>query len=103
MKEQVKAIFFDIDDTLYSTTEFAALARRNSIEAMRRIGLKVPAGVLIRELNEVISEFSSNYEHHFDKLLLRLPGENIRSLNTAILTAAAIVAYHETKFKELKP
>ena len=103
MKERVKAIFFDIDDTLYSTTEFAALARRNSVEAMRRIGLKVPAGVLIRELNEVISEFSSNYEHHFDKLLLRLPGENIRSLNTAILTATAIVAYHETKFKELKP
>ena len=31
---ELKAIFFDIDDTLYSTSEFAATARRNAMEAM---------------------------------------------------------------------
>jgi FMN phosphatase YigB (HAD superfamily) len=31
----LKAIFFDIDDTLFSTSEFANKARENAVEAMR--------------------------------------------------------------------
>ena len=51
----LKAILFDIDDTLYSTTEFAEQARRNSIEAMIRMGLRVEPEAAFRELKEVIS------------------------------------------------
>jgi putative hydrolase of the HAD superfamily len=98
----LQAIFFDIDDTLYSTSEFAARARRASMEAMVALGVKMPAEDLVRELEEVISEFSSNYEHHFDKLLLRIPRKTWEGLNRAVLIAGAIVGYHETKSRELK-
>jgi putative hydrolase of the HAD superfamily len=57
----------------------------------------------MRELREVISEFSSNYEYHFDKLLLRLPRESYVGINPAILIASAVIAYHQTKMDELKP
>ena len=65
----LKAIFFDIDDTLFSTTEFAEKARKESIARMIRYGLKVSEKDALYELREVINEFSSNYDKHFDKLL----------------------------------
>lgn len=99
----LKAIFFDIDDTLFSTSEFAHKARENAVEAMIRVGLKMRKEPLMRELQEVISEFSSNYERHFDKLLLRIPRHCYQGINPAILVAAGVVAYHETKIRELKP
>ncbi len=99
----LKGVFFDIDDTLYSTTDFAEKARRAAVDAMRRHGLRLPAGQLLRELSEVIHEFSSNYEHHFDKLLLRLPGKSHEGVNPAILVAAGIQAYHDAKFRKLRP
>lgn len=99
----LKAIFFDIDDTFYSTSEFAARARRNSVEAMLKTGLSLPRAMVVKELKEVINEFTSNYEHHYDKLLLRVPRRCYQGINPAILVASAVVAYHETKFRELKP
>ncbi len=99
----LKAVFFDIDDTLYSTTEFAEKARRLAVEAMRRHGLRLPAEHILRELGEVISEFSSNYEHHFDKLLLRLPRRAFDGVNPAVLVAAAVQAYHDAKSRLLRP
>lgn len=99
----LKAVFFDIDDTLYSTHEFAATARRNALEAMRSLGLAVPMAVLTRELDEVIEEFSSNYDHHFEKLLTRLPAGAYKGINPAILVAGAVKAYHDTKFAQLRP
>ncbi len=99
----LKAIFFDVDDTLYSTTEFADKARRMAVEAMRRCGLRLPSEHILRELTEVISEFSSNYEHHFDKLILRLPRRAFDGVNPAILVAAGVQAYHDAKFRLLRP
>ncbi|MEK7449092.1 MAG: TIGR02253 family HAD-type hydrolase [Planctomycetota bacterium] len=99
----LKAVLFDIDDTLYSTSEFAARARRNSVSAMIKTGLRLPHPLVMKELVEVINEFSSNYEHHFDKLLLRLPRNSYRTVNPIVLVASAVIAYHETKFKELVP
>ena len=99
----LKAVFFDIDDTLFSTTDFAERARRAAVEAMRRRGLRLPADHVMRELGEVISEFSSNYEQHFDKLLLRLPRRSFDGVNPAILVAAGVQAYHDAKPSQLKP
>jgi putative hydrolase of the HAD superfamily len=99
----LKAIFFDIDDTLFSTTEFADRARRAAVEAMRKVGLRLPSEHVLRELHEVISEFSSNYEGHFDKLLLRLPERAWDGVNPAILVAAGVQAYHDAKFRHLRP
>jgi putative hydrolase of the HAD superfamily len=103
MADTLRAIFFDIDDTLYSTSEFAADARRNAIESMRRHGFKMATEDALRELAEVVSEFSSNHEYHFDKLLSRVPGHYWDGINKNILVAAAVVGYHDTKLRELRP
>ena len=103
MASKLKAVLFDIDDTLFSTTEFATRARRDAVEAMRRHGLRIPAEELLRELNEAIAEFGSNFEHHFEKLLLRLPRARLRGVNWSLAIAAAIVAYHDAKFTRLGP
>jgi putative hydrolase of the HAD superfamily len=100
---RLAAILFDIDDTLYSTTEFAASARRNAVRAMIDAGLDLPEDVLLKELDEVLAEFSSNYEHHFDKLLQRLRPSSLSRVNPALIVAAGVAAYHDTKFRELKP
>ncbi len=102
-KPRLSAVLFDIDDTLYSTTAFARRARENSIAAMIRQGLKIDPARCYEELVEVISEFSSNYEHHYEKLLSRLPASATRGVNPSILVAAAVVAYHRTKSRELVP
>lgn len=99
----LQCIFFDIDDTMYSTTEFAARARKNAVQAMIRAGLRLGEEECLKELDEVISEFSSNYEHHFDKLLLRLPREAIGDSSPLILVAAGMCGYHDTKFHDLSP
>ncbi len=40
-KRPLKAFFFDIDDTVYSITDFAQLARRAAVRAMIEAGLKI--------------------------------------------------------------
>lgn len=99
----LRAIFFDLDDTLYSTSEFSERARRHSVEAMIAMGLHADPEVLLAELDEVVEEFSSNYEHHFDQLLRRLPRRLYRGVNPAIIVAAGMAAYHDTKFRYLSP
>jgi putative hydrolase of the HAD superfamily len=99
----LKAVLFDLDDTLFSTTAFARRARTNAVRAMVEAGLDVPEEVVSRELEEVLTEFSSNYEHHYDKLLQRLRPESLERLNPALVVAAGVVAYHDTKFRELVP
>jgi putative hydrolase of the HAD superfamily len=99
----LRAILFDIDDTLYSTTDFASKARRAAVEAMVRVGLRTKPEDALRELGETIAEFGSNYEHHYDKLLDRLPPPAMRGINRAVVIAAGVAAYHDAKFTMLHP
>lgn len=97
------AIFFDVDDTLFSTSEFAARARRAACEAMVEVGLRMDVDDVETELLEVVAEFTSNYENHFDQLLRRIPARTFKGVNRAILVAAGVKAYHDTKLTDLKP
>lgn len=97
------AVLFDVDDTLVATTEFARRARRNAVRAMIDMGLQVREQDLADELDAVIGEFGSNYDHHFDKLLQRVPRKTWAGINPALLVSAGVAAYHDTKFAELKP
>jgi putative hydrolase of the HAD superfamily len=97
------ALFFDIDDTLFSTSDFAASARRASIRAMIDAGLQAEEEQCFRELYEVIREFGPNFPKHFEKLLLRYPREKLGGVNPAIICASGVVAYHQTKDSELRP
>ena len=102
MTNALDAIFFDIDDTLFSTTLFAEKARRAAVEAMIGAGLQADQTAAMRELDEVIAEFSSNYGGHFDKVLDRLGPEAFEGHNRAVIVAAGVVAYHATKWSELR-
>lgn len=99
----LRAVLFDIDDTLFSTTRFAQAARRNAVHAMVETGLDLPEEVVLKELEEVLSEFTSNYDHHFDQLLRRLRPKALENVNPALIVAAGVAAYHDTKFRELRP
>jgi putative hydrolase of the HAD superfamily len=99
----VTIVFFDVDDTLFSTSHFARSARANALRAMIRAGLQASLETCERELAEIVVEFGSNYEHHFDRLLQRLPEEAVSGRNAAVLSAAAVIAYHDTKFSQLAP
>src|SRR5262245_16392887 len=99
----LRAVLFDIDDPLFSTTRFAAAARRNAVHAMVQVGLDLPEEVVLKELEEVLAEFSSNYDHHFDQLLRRLRPKALEQVNPALIVAAGVAAYHDTKFRQLKP
>jgi putative hydrolase of the HAD superfamily len=100
---ELAAIFFDIDDTLYSTSDFARRAREASVDAMIAQGLQYPREELLVELDEVVREFSSNYSSHYNRLLQRLPRRALKGVNAALVVAAGVVAYHETKARELVP
>jgi putative hydrolase of the HAD superfamily len=85
----IKAIFFDIDDTLYDSTKLTTMARENSIKAMIDSGLQERSEEkLYNLLNEIIKKHGSNYPKHYDRLLDELghgPDPKI--------IAAGVVAY----------
>jgi putative hydrolase of the HAD superfamily len=88
----VKYLLFDIDDTLFPSTEFSALARKNALNAMISMGLEDDFDSINARLNAIIAKKGSNYPGHFDDLCAQLgikePGKYI---------AAAVAAYHDTK------
>jgi putative hydrolase of the HAD superfamily len=98
MKNKIKAIFFDIDDTLYDSSRQASLARKNAVKAMIEAGLDVSEEESIYALKEIVEKFGSNHPHHFDELLK----EFSYNPNPRII-AAGVVAYHTTKIAYLVP
>ena len=89
----MRAVLFDVDDTLYSTTRFARRARENSVKAMIEAGLTLPFEAVMAELEEVVGEFPSNFDQHYDALLLRLPASACGQVNPAVIVAAGVVAW----------
>jgi putative hydrolase of the HAD superfamily len=88
----LKAILFDIDNTLFPSTDFAELARRNAINAMVEAGLNVDSEKAYRTLRRIINRYGPNYPKHFNALLRELG----RKPDPKVI-AAGIVAYHQAK------
>ena len=93
----IKAVFFDLDDTIADTTRLAEMARRNAIENMIRHGMPVDFDTAYNELLELINEYGSNFPRHFDYLLRRLDLKY-----NPKWVAAGVIAYHNTKFAYLR-
>lgn len=94
----IKAVFFDLDDTLHNTTRLAKLARRAAMQAMTDKGLPLSADEASIALMDIIKTWGSNYPHHFEILVEEATGEQ----NDKIV-AAGIIAYHNTKFANMSP
>lgn len=98
----LRALFFDVDDTLFDTTSFALQARDKAVEAMRARGLRASRAETIATMNDVVAEFGSNDDRHFDRLLMRLPRLATEGCNRDLLVMAAVIAYHDTKWQQLR-
>jgi putative hydrolase of the HAD superfamily len=99
MLKGIKAVLFDIDDTLFDTGTLAKMARMKAVKAMMESGLPihdVQRGY--RSLLRVVEKYGANYDQHFDKLL-----EDLGHPKDPKIIAAGIVAYHDTKLAYLKP
>ena len=98
----LRAIFFDIDATLFSTTAFAGHARELAVDAMIARGLMAKKEEVLPELKKVVLEFGSNDNRHYNRLLDRLPEFATRGVNKALLVTAGVIAYHEAKWRGLR-
>jgi putative hydrolase of the HAD superfamily len=95
----IKAVLFDIDNTLFDTATLAKMSRVNAVKAMMESGLpirNVQRGY--RLLLKIVEKYGANYDQHFDRLL-----EALGYTRDPKIIAAGIVAYHDTKLAYLKP
>jgi len=93
---KIKAVFFDVDDTLYDSTLQAESARRNAIKAMIEAGLDMSEGQAMKSLKAIVKKFGSNYLGHFNELLKEAGQEDgLR------IVATGMVAYHNTTLTHL--
>ena len=88
----VKAILFDIDDTLFPSSKFSSLARKNAIRAMAASGMKANQATASKSLEKIIAKYGSNYPEHFNLLVEKF---ECKDKNYSI--AAGVWAYHSTK------
>jgi len=98
VKTKIKAVIFDIEDTLYDSSLQMRMARLNAIRAMIEAGIPIDLEIGFKTLEAVVKEYGPHYTKHFDRLLERLG----LKWNPRVI-AAGVVAYRETSQVYLKP
>jgi len=95
---KVKAIIFDLDNTLIDFTKMKKEATEAAIEAMIDAGLKIEKKKALRMINRLYEKYGIEYQKVFDKLLWKIVGK----VDKKIL-AAGVVAYRRVKEGYVEP
>jgi len=95
---KIKAVLFDIDNTLYDTKTLVLASRRNAVKAMIEAGLDADPEEALQKLNDIVKQYGPNYDHHYNRLI-----ESYGITPKPRIVAAGIVAYHNTKVAYLVP
>lgn len=95
---ELKAVFFDIDNTLYNTGLLAESSRKNAVKAMIEAGLAIDEEKGYQELMSIVKRHGPNYDHHYDVLVKKYMGKK-----SPRIVAAGMIAYHTTKIGYLVP
>ncbi|VVB53650.1 Glyceraldehyde 3-phosphate phosphatase [uncultured archaeon] len=93
-----KAVFFDVDNTLYDSTLQVAMARQNAVRAMIEAGLPREEEEALKALEGIVQKHGSNYPNHLNRLI-----EKFNLPEDPHWIAAGVVAYHNTKTGYLTP
>ncbi len=94
----LKAILFDLDNTLIDFMELKKMACRDSIKAMIKAGLKMDEKKSYRLLFDVYYKYGLEYGKIFQKFLLETTGR----VDVKVLSAG-IVAYRFAQARNRKP
>jgi putative hydrolase of the HAD superfamily len=94
----IKAIVFDLDNTLVDFMKMKRRAIEEAIPAMIDSGLKVTSGEANRIIDEIYKERGIEYQQVFDVLLQRI----LNKVDYKIL-AAGIIAYRRAREASLIP
>jgi len=94
----IKAVFLDLDGTLYDNSILAEQSRRNAVRAMIEAGLPAGEDDAYRRLLSIVEKHGSNYDNHYDKLV-----SSYGIKRNKHVVAAGVVAYHTTKLAYLVP
>ncbi|MFA5404212.1 MAG: TIGR02253 family HAD-type hydrolase [Ignavibacteria bacterium] len=94
----IKAIIFDLDNTLVDFMLLKERAIEAAIHSMIDAGLKLSAGEANRKIQEVYSKEGIEYQQVFDQLSLDLYG-----IVDYKIVSAGIVAYRTAREAALKP
>lgn len=94
----IKAVLFDLDNTLIDFLKMKKLASKAAISAMIKAGLKVDKRKAWTTLRDLFREYGIENQQIFNEFLKKLTGKiDIRIL------AAGVVAYRKTKELSLRP
>jgi putative hydrolase of the HAD superfamily len=95
---RIKAVFFDVDNTLYDTAKQAESARENAVKAMIEAGLGVDEKTALGTLKRLVRKYGSNYGFHYDRLL-----ESFGMKPNPRIVSAGLVAYANAKAAYIVP
>jgi len=88
----IKAVLFDLDNTLIDFMRMKKTATESAIDAMIAAGMTLSKGNIYKVIHKLYDEYGIEYQQIFQELLLRTE----RKVDYKIL-AAGIVAYRKTR------
>jgi putative hydrolase of the HAD superfamily len=94
----IKAILFDLDNTLIDFMGLKKKACRESVKAMKRAGLKMSEKKAYKILFDLYGIYGIEYSRIFQKFILNTMGRK-----DARILSAGIVAYRSAQSKDMKP